>query len=186
VTVSINKLKTNKAQTKSVIMEFDRIFQENWKRVYGVVFRIVGDPAEAEDLALGTFLRLHQKPPRDQSNLNGWLYRVATNLALNALRAQNRRVNYEFEAGFVDIEKGKQSDPAKDMEKAQESRQVRKILSRMQKRSAKILVLRYSGFTYAEIAAAIGVSDTSVGTLLSRAEQEFERRYRIMGYDREK
>jgi len=38
--------------------------------------------------------------------------------------------------------------------------------------------LRYSGLSYAEIAAALGIAAGSVGTLLARAEADFERRYR--------
>jgi RNA polymerase sigma-70 factor (ECF subfamily) len=50
----------------------------------------------------------------------------------------------------------------------------------MKPRSAKILVLRHSGLTYAEIAAAIKISPNSVGKLLSRAEKDFELRYRAL------
>jgi DNA-directed RNA polymerase specialized sigma24 family protein len=50
----------------------------------------------------------------------------------------------------------------------------------MKPRSAKTLVLRYSGLSYAEIANAIGVSPNSVGTLLARAEREFEQQYRAL------
>jgi DNA-directed RNA polymerase specialized sigma24 family protein len=57
---------------------------------------------------------------------------------------------------------------------------VRKVLSQMKARSAKILVLRYSGLSYAEIAAAVKVSPKSVGTLLNRAERDFEKRFRAL------
>jgi RNA polymerase sigma-70 factor (ECF subfamily) len=48
----------------------------------------------------------------------------------------------------------------------------------MKKRSAQILILRYSGLGYAQVAAALGLNPNSVGTLLARAEREFERHYR--------
>jgi RNA polymerase sigma-70 factor, ECF subfamily len=44
-----------------------------------------------------------------------------------------------------------------------------------------VLLLRYSGLSYAEIAEALDVSPTSVGTLLARAEQEFEKLYNLVG-----
>ena len=50
----------------------------------------------------------------------------------------------------------------------------------MKPKSAKILVLRHTGLSYAEIAAAVRVSPKSVGKLLSRAEKEFEQRYRAL------
>jgi RNA polymerase sigma-70 factor (ECF subfamily) len=47
----------------------------------------------------------------------------------------------------------------------------------MKPRSAQLLILRHSGLSYAEIASAIEVSPNSVGTLLARAEREFEEQY---------
>jgi RNA polymerase sigma-70 factor (ECF subfamily) len=55
---------------------------------------------------------------------------------------------------------------------------VRLVLAQMKPRSAQLLVLRHSGFSYAEIAAALGVAPGSVGVLLARAEKEFEERYK--------
>jgi DNA-directed RNA polymerase specialized sigma24 family protein len=48
----------------------------------------------------------------------------------------------------------------------------------MKPRSAKLLVLRHSGLSYKELAAAVKVKPSSVGKLLARAEDEFERIYR--------
>ena len=55
---------------------------------------------------------------------------------------------------------------------------MQRVLAQMKPRSAQILILRYSGLSYAEIAEAVGVAAGSVGTLLARAEEEFEERYR--------
>jgi RNA polymerase sigma-70 factor (ECF subfamily) len=64
-------------------------FNRHWSRVYGVLYRLVGDHAEAEDLALEAFWRLHNQRSsmNDEHSLGGWLYRVAVNLGFNALRA---------------------------------------------------------------------------------------------------
>jgi RNA polymerase sigma-70 factor (ECF subfamily) len=51
---------------------------------------------------------------------------------------------------------------------------VRAALLAIKPRSARILLLRYSGLSYAEIAAALEIAQGSVGTLLARAEKEFE------------
>jgi len=52
------------------------------------------------------------------------------------------------------------------------------VLAHMRPRSAQVLVLRHSGLSYTEVAEAIGAAPGSVGTLLARAEKEFERLYR--------
>ncbi len=133
--------------------------------------------AEAEDLALEALIQLYHRPPTDQSNLSGWLYRVATNLGLNALRSRKRRERYETEAGDLALQSNGPEDPASSYEQRLERERVHSALRSIKPRSAQILVLRHSGLTYAEIAAALGVASTSVGTLLVRAEQEFERAF---------
>ena len=183
MTVTVDKLRSQAAQANPVT-DFESLFQEHWPRVYGVIFRIIGDRAEAEDLALEAFLKLHSKINGSGTvnalSTGGWLYRVATNLGLNALRARKRRQQYELEAGRISLEATHSANPAVQVERAEERQRVRQVLAKMKPRSAKILVLRHSGLSYAEIAAALRVSSNSVGKLLSRAEKDFERRYRAL------
>jgi RNA polymerase sigma-70 factor (ECF subfamily) len=151
--------------------------------VYRLLYRLTGDHPEAEDVALETFLRLYRDPPTfsDGEHLSGWLYRVATNLGLNAIRSRNRRREYESQAGQQALEHESPADPAQEVERADERRQVRRALAGIKPRSAQILILRYSGFSYAEIAATVQVAPGSVGTLLARAEREFEECYHQSG-----
>jgi RNA polymerase sigma-70 factor (ECF subfamily) len=155
---------------------FEAVFFQYYTRVYAVLFRLVGDKAEAEDLTLETFWTLWQQPPTRAENLAGWLYRVATRLGYNALRAAKRRGRYEA-AAWDALEPSAWPDPAGEAELAIERARVRATLGRMPERDAQLLILRYSGLSYKEIAMAVGVSPTSVGTLLARAEGEFERLY---------
>src|SRR5689334_9182101 len=80
---------------------FEALFLEHWASVQRVLLRLVGDPAEAEDLALETFLQLYRRYPAPGAdfNLAGWLYRVATNLGLRSIRSFKRRERYELAAG---------------------------------------------------------------------------------------
>ena len=159
---------------------FDELFVEHWTHVYGVLVRLVGDPAEAEDLALETFLRLHRQYPLPEagSNIGGWLYRVATNLGLRSIRSFKRRERYELAAGKGALAEAPEDRPAEILDEEEERRVVRTILARMDSRQAHLLVMRHSGVSYKEIAAALNLSPTSIGPLLLRAEREFEKRYR--------
>ena len=160
--------------------EFDDLFQQYWPRLVSMLFRLTGDRDEAEDLALETFWRLHKHPPRSNSldNPGGWLFRVAIRLGYNALRSRKRRGRYEQAAGTQSIEAVEQSTPETQVEQHLEREYVRHILAHMRPRSAQVLVLRHSGLSYAEVAEAIGIAPNSVGKLLTRAENEFERLYR--------
>jgi RNA polymerase sigma-70 factor (ECF subfamily) len=156
---------------------FEAAFAEHYTRVYGVLFRLLGDRAEAEDLTVETFWRLWEHAPRRADNLAGWLYRVAMRLGYNALRASRRRDRYELEAGHEALIVNAAPNPADAVELAQERAAVRAVLDQMKPRDAQLLVLRHSGLSYAEIAAALGLAPGSVGTLLARAETEFELRF---------
>ncbi len=171
--------KSNKVtlQASREATDFEALFQEHWNRVCGILFRLVGDWDEAQDLAIDTYEQLYRRPPKDDTNLSGWLYRVATNRGLNALRARERRARYEQKAGRLKLEEDQPEDPADVLERKQEQAQVRITLGLMKPRSAQLLILRHSGLSYAEIASAIEVSPNSVGTLLARAEREFEKQY---------
>ncbi len=158
---------------------FELTFFQNWKRVYGIAFALVGDHAEAEDLALDTFWMLYKKTPPNlnRERLGGWLYRVVTNLGLNALRSKQRRKSYEQEALLVELAEHDAQNPLDQVERKQTRQNVRAVLAQLKIRSAQLLILRYSGFSYRDIAATLEIAPGSVGTLLVRAEQEFEERY---------
>jgi RNA polymerase sigma factor (sigma-70 family) len=57
------------------------------------------------------------------------------------------------------------------VEQREESRQVRSALRRLPRKAASVLALRYSGLSYVEVGAALGVGTGQIGTLLRRAEQ---------------
>ena len=181
----MKNLKTDVVETvhtESISSEFEALFLENWARVYRLLSRLVGDPAEAEDLALETFFRLYQRFPLEERefNLGGWLYRVATNLGLHSIRRWKRRQRYELEAGKFVLEETEDNRPAEITAQAEERRLVRLALAKMNERQSQLLILRYSGLSYKEIAQALKLAPTSIGPLLVRAEREFEKHYRAL------
>ncbi len=161
-------------KAQSDVQQFETVFADHWSRVYNVVFRLVGDQDEAQDLALETFWQYYRNPPAKEENLNGWLYRVAVNLGYNALRARKRRSKYEIESGSQTIEQGSTPEPEQMIILAEQRREVQEVLGQMKPRSAKLLVLRYTGLNYKELAAALNMQPSSIGKTLARAQAEFE------------
>ena len=152
----------------------EALFHENWERICRLLYRLTGDWDEAQDLALETFLQFDRNPPVDDRNLNGWLYRVAWRLGLNALRNQKRRQAYEQAAGQRMLPESGLTHNRQLEEHAHQHIEVRKALQALPPRSAQLILLRYSGFSYAEIAAIMQITPASIGTLLARAEKEFK------------
>ncbi|MHB1160894.1 MAG: sigma-70 family RNA polymerase sigma factor [Chloroflexota bacterium] len=162
---------------------FESLFARHWRTVYAVLFRLLGSREEAEDLAQEVFVRLYGNPPdlREQPNLAPWLYRVATNLGYNALRKGGREARrLERAQRLSEVEElavHRAVDPEGASVAAEERRMVRSALAQISEREQACLVLRHSGLSYAEVAAALGVQTGSVGTLLARAEERFRRVY---------
>jgi RNA polymerase sigma factor (sigma-70 family) len=182
---SMKNLKTDvveTVQTESFADRFEELFMQHWANVYRLLHHLVGDPAEAEDLALETFYRLYQRFPTQEKefNLGGWLHRVATNLGLHSIRSWKRRERYEIDAGKYALEIAPDVRPADILVQEDERRLVRLTLAQMNERQSQLLILRYSGLSYKDIAKALNLAQTSIGPLLLRAEREFEKKYRTL------
>ena len=159
---------------------FERVFLEHYRPIVGVLFRMLGDRARAEELASDTFLRLYQQPLEQEqySNLGGWLYRTATRIGIDAMRAVKRRTHYEREAAVDTTRSAANDDPLDDVLRAERQRQVQAALARMKPQQAQLLALRSSGLSYLELAAALKIKSTGVGRALARAEEAFEKAWR--------
>ena len=158
---------------------FEALFRRYQEPIYRLLYRLVGD--EAQDLTQEVFLRLYHRPPRKpEADLGAWLYRVATRLGYNALRAERRWRSYRDRLGKDTGGSGwldSPPDPQGAVERHQARQAVRRALSRLSRREASLLVLRYGGLRYREIAEVLGLSANSIGTLLARAERAFAEVY---------
>jgi RNA polymerase sigma-70 factor (ECF subfamily) len=160
-------------------MDFDALFLAHHDGVYRLLYRIVGAREEAEDLAQETFLRLSRQrfAAGQEHNVRAWLYRVATNLAYNAVRGETRRTRRQERSAGREIP-ASDLDPTEIAARADERVAVRRVLAGLPEKQTQLLLLRHAGLSYRELAEAIGVAPGSVGTLLARAEAAFERAYR--------
>lgn len=160
---------------------FEVLFTRHYAAVWRVLYHLCASPDEAEDLLQETFLTLYQHPPQlhHAHALVGWLCRVALNRGYNSMRGQRRRQQREAQS-YADPTSSPATlpDPATVVLRREEREQVRRALLRLPERQSRMLLLRYSGLHYAEIAAALEIAPSSVGTLLTRAERAFLAQYR--------
>jgi RNA polymerase sigma factor (sigma-70 family) len=105
---------------------------------------------------------------------------VATNLGLHSIRSFKRRQRYEMAAGKGALDAAAENRPEEISARDEERHLARLALARMKEQQARLLILRYSGLSYKEIANAMGLASTSIGPLLLRAEREFEKHYRAL------
>ena len=141
--------------------------------VFAVAARLVG-PDDAEDVTTETFLRAWQgiKQFNGRSSLKSWLYRIAHNCAIDAIRKRKRqREVYPApdENGrnrLDEVPDTTNPHPARELELGEVRDQLDGALNRLSEEHRIVLLLRYSdGLSYNEIAAAAGVP---IGTVMSR------------------
>jgi RNA polymerase sigma-70 factor (ECF subfamily) len=168
----------NPTDAQPAPFDFEECFHAHYVRIARAIARIVGDPGRAEEIAVEAFWKLWQTPQAHGENAGGWLYRTAVRLGLNDLRGRQRRVRYESQADVA----AAAPTPEELHAAEQEREQVRRVLAALDPRDAELLLLRSQGFSYEELAVAVDVKPTSVGTLLVRAQQAFRKEYqRVYG-----
>jgi RNA polymerase sigma-70 factor (ECF subfamily) len=158
----------------------ETLFRAHYPRITRMLARLTGDRGQAEELAADVFHKLARRPALIESrdDLTAWMYRVATNAGFDALRMNSRRRKREEAAGVNGIHAVAPDSALDEMLREERCARVRRVLSDMKPREAQLLLLRSSGLAYREVAQTLGIQPGSVGTLLARAEAEFERRFR--------
>jgi RNA polymerase sigma-70 factor (ECF subfamily) len=148
---------------------FDRLYREERLAVERHLMYLTGDRQLAEDLTQETFGKLYERSLTEDGstprNPRAWLLTVASNLAYNHFRSESRRAKRETVA---DVAHETDHDDVLD---------VRSALARLGVRDRTVLLLRHTGFTYAEIAEAVDVAPGGVGTILARAQRRFREAY---------
>jgi RNA polymerase sigma-70 factor, ECF subfamily len=153
--------------------DFDSAFHAHYTRVARVIARVTRDPARAEELAVEVLWKFWRTPRAQGEQAGGWLYRTAVRTGLNELRSRLRGHRHEQ---MSDATPGA-PDPEQVRAAAEEQEHVRGVLATLDPRQAELLLLRASGLSYAELAAALKLNPASVGTLIGRAQQAFRKEF---------
>jgi RNA polymerase sigma-70 factor (ECF subfamily) len=155
--------------------------------VTGIITRILGDRNQAEELANEVFWRFYRnRRERLGGNPTGWLYRTATRAGIDAIRAVARRSRYEQQAATAMMPgEAREAGPLDDLLRTEERTRVQAILSGMKPAQAQLILMRADGASYQELAAALGVRASGIGTLLNRAEAAFRKRYLELSTEKE-
>jgi RNA polymerase sigma factor (sigma-70 family) len=154
------------SRRRPVRSDLEQVFRAAYPRVVNIAARVLGSRNEAEDVAQEVFLAFGRSSVRADQAM-GWLSVAAAHTALNHSRSGRRRAFREEAAGDGDAVSPDIADAVVTLD---ERRRVRAALARLPRRQAVALVLRHSGLSYAEVAAALDLSPGSVGTTVRRAE----------------
>jgi RNA polymerase sigma-70 factor (ECF subfamily) len=152
------------------------------KRLVTVMRHLVGTAEEAEDLAQEVFLRVYRgrKKYHPRAKFSTWLFTIANNLALNALRDRKRKPVVPLDARADPNASGpwptdglavaRDQPPAQCVQQQELADVVRKALDGLNDRQRMAVVLnKFEDMNYAEIAEVMGLTTKAVKSLLSRA-----------------
>lgn len=154
-----------------------QIYSRCCARVYALMVRIVGRQ-DADDLTQQVFLQMFRKLDQFSggSKLETWLYRLATNEALQHLRKQNR---HSVQPMLVE-------PSARDTDRLMESENVQMLavaLSRIDPELRAILSLKEEqDLSYREIAESLDIPEGTVGSRLNRARKELRDELELLGW----
>ena len=189
---------------------FEALFEHYEAPLYHYVYRMVGDEEEARDLTQDAFVKIFKALPRLRpTRTRAWVYRIATNVCLDALR-RRRVIRWESLDALLETDRrnGRDEwtlshpyqapagrsrsrrsggtgpveapDPQHEALRSECKDHVQQTLDRLYARHRGVLVLReYHGLTYAEIAVALTSTCPAVKALLFRARQEFRQVWQI-------
>ncbi|MCS6862480.1 MAG: sigma-70 family RNA polymerase sigma factor [Abditibacteriales bacterium] len=155
---------------------FDLLMRQHEAKVYNIAYRMLGHPEDASDAAQEVFIRIYHALPkfRGECAFSTWLYRIAVNVCLDAVRRRARQpsihesalVDTEEEADFMDHVPDVHPDPERVVMQKELQRLVHEAIQTLSESQRVVLVLYdLEGFTYEEIAAMLR---TSIGTVKSR------------------
>ncbi|MBQ2614613.1 MAG: sigma-70 family RNA polymerase sigma factor [Clostridia bacterium] len=171
---------------------FEILVQEYQTRIFSIAYRMMQNQEDAADLTQEILLKLFKNLDkfRGNSKFSTWVYRVATNSCLDALKKAKRQSAYSLDKA-IETEEGtllgeipdKGSMPQELAEKKAMIEAVRLGILKLSKEHQRVIVLReVEGFSYEEIAQIL---NCSVGTVKSRINRGRENLKKILSQNRE-
>lgn len=166
------------------------MYREFSGQIHTYAFHLLGNQEDADDITQEVFIKAYGRMDqlRDPSSLRAWLYRIATNLCMDAMRRRSRvkrifGVELPLGLSATNTDDGPYRDVAQPMALAElegiaERDHIAMALKRMPAKYATCLLLHsLQGLSYREIAEIVGVTPGAAAVRLTRARDIFARIY---------
>lgn len=147
---------------------FDALYRDSARDLYAYMRTLLGDDASAEDVTALAFERAYRRRAsfdERRGSSRGWLFGIARNAALDELKRRSRSAPLigELPDQFA-------AAPEEEADVALRRSTVRVALAALSARDRELIALKFhAGLTNAELAAALGCSETNAGTRVHRA-----------------
>lgn len=156
---------------------FGQLVERYSQRIYNLGLKMLGDPAQAEDVLQETFISAYQAIEgfEGRSHVSTWLYRIAYNVVLMMLRREKQAPTLDSLEDDVDVESTLQlatsvDSPERRLMQAELIRVMDEALAELNETLRVVFVLRdIDGLSTAETAEVLDLSETAVKSRLHRA-----------------
>ena len=183
----IEKVKAKDKQAFTVL--FDRYSG----KIFGYLYRYLGDYQKAQDLTVETFLSVYTKVHTytEAGKFSSWLYKIATNFAKKELRKRSHRkeisldesVDEEGRASLGELIEDDKMRPDYTARQAELKEEVYKVVSRLDKKYKDVLLLcDVEGLPHEEVAKILKSNAITIGTRLRRARKQLHDILEKRGY----
>jgi RNA polymerase sigma-70 factor, ECF subfamily len=152
-------------------MPFEELYRTHYERIYWHVYRLVRQHEQAEDLTQTAFLKaLRAWPPSSDANVSGWLYTIATRVALDAL-AHASRLSFQSLDTLVEWLEATAS-PVREDEMCLERLVLTEALRHLSSHARSLLLLSSDGYSATELARMRGLHKATLARQLVAARAE--------------
>jgi RNA polymerase sigma-70 factor (ECF subfamily) len=149
-------------------LAFEALYRSSRDDVYAYVASLLRDRVAAEEVTAAAFERAYRKRSRfdpERGEPRAWLFGIARNAALDELRRRSRHSELAAEPEDLAAATVEESAAASERRLA-----VSAALARLEPRERDLVALKFfAGLSNAEIATAVGISESNAGTKLHRA-----------------
>lgn len=155
---------------------FEALAVQHERMLYLLCLRMMGSREDAEDCAQEALLRAYRAFDRfrGEAGAKTWLYRIAYNTCIDALRKRQGTLSLEAlgEAGFEPVETGL-PQPGEALERRELRRQIEQALQALPPDQRAVMILRdFQQMPYNEIAAVLELNEGTVKSRLNRAREK--------------
>ena len=158
---------------KSIEAEFERIYRDNYRRVYSFLYKLCRSPETAEDLTQETFYQAYVSLSRynGQCEMFTWLAAIAKNMFLKHLR-HTKHESMIVDLYISDPEAPLSDDPGYRIMREVEVADILAVIESMPKKYSEVFLLRtYGELPYSEIARKLDISVSSAKVIYHRAKK---------------
>jgi RNA polymerase sigma-70 factor (ECF subfamily) len=165
---------------------FNQLVEHYQYKVVNTCYGFVNNKEDAEDIAQDVFLEVYQSISgfRADASLSTWIYRISVTKSLDFLRKQRRQKRFGFIRNILGLENQAEQIPAPQSTNPQanlENQERARILqqtvdSLVENQKIAIILNKYEGFSYQEIADIMGTSVSAVESLIHRAKNNLQKK----------